>query len=200
MKYIFTHFLYFIFLFIVPTSSMWAYDVEVDGIYYNLDADVQNATVVSGDRKYTGSVLVPPTITVENSEYSVTSIGDLAFQLCEDLTSVTIPNSVKTIGNSAFSGCENLSTITIPNSVTSIGQLAFYDCKSITSITLPNSVSSIGAYAFCLCENLAFISLPNSITSIEEATFEECLQLAAVTIPNSVLRPFPVTGSGSCSK
>lgn len=38
----------------------------------------------------------------------VTSICQSAFLYCEQLTSVTIPNSVQSIGNRTFKGCDNL--------------------------------------------------------------------------------------------
>ncbi len=47
-----------------------------------------------------------------------------------------------------FLGCENLTSVTIPNSVTNIGDYAFWGCDSLTSITIPNSIISIGANAF----------------------------------------------------
>ena len=62
----------------------------------------------------------------------VTSIGDSAFYACNDLTSVTIPNSVTSIGDFAFYNCTSLTSITIGDSVTSIGDLAFDGCKSLT--------------------------------------------------------------------
>ena len=75
---------------------------------------------------------------------SVTLIGDLAFDGCSSLTSVTIPDSVTSIGDSAFYGCTSLKSVTIPSSVPSIGSYAFCDCKGLTSITIPDSVTSIG--------------------------------------------------------
>ncbi|MBQ2239705.1 MAG: leucine-rich repeat domain-containing protein, partial [Alistipes sp.] len=62
-------------------------------------------------------------------------IGDLAFEGCSSLTSITIPESVTIIGHGAFYGCSSLTSITIGNGVTSIGEWAFEDCSSLTSIT-----------------------------------------------------------------
>ena len=64
----------------------------------------------------------------------VTLLGNSAFSNCDNLTSITIPDSVTEIGKSAFSYCDNLTSVTIPDSVTSIGDWAFYDCGSLTSV------------------------------------------------------------------
>ncbi|WP_241767249.1 leucine-rich repeat protein [Flavobacterium psychrophilum] len=45
---------------------------------------------------------------------------------CNNLTSVTIPNSVTTIRENAFADCPDLTSVTIPNSVTSIGDRGFF--------------------------------------------------------------------------
>ena len=84
---------------------------------------------------------------------SVTTIGDLAFALCEFLININIPNNVTTIGDSAFGDCKFL-VINIPNSVTTIGKDAFWNCKSLTSINIPKSVKTIGDMAFYGCINL----------------------------------------------
>ena len=107
--------------------STSAYDVEVDGIYYNLISKGNVAEVTYGDNQYEGDITIPSSINVNEVEYSVTIIGR-AFSYCSGLTSVTIPNSVIIIGD-AFSGCSGLTSITIPNSVTSIGDYAFFECN-----------------------------------------------------------------------
>ena len=89
----------------------------------------------------------------------VTTIGDYAFDGCDNLTTVTIPDSVTTIGWSAFGDCDSLTTVTIPDSVTTIGQRAFGDCDSLTSVTIPDSVTYIGNYAFGGCTRLTNITV-----------------------------------------
>ena len=136
---------------VIFSISASAYDVEVDGIYYNLISKGNIAEVTHGDLKYSGSITIPSSIKVNDVDYAVTSIGYRAFYNCSSLTSVTIPNSVTSIGKEAFYECSGLTSITIPNSVTSIGNYAFCRCSGLTSVTIPNSVTSIGDYAFYRC-------------------------------------------------
>lgn len=87
-----------------------AHDFEVDGIYYNItDATAKTVEVTySGSyssSEYTGAETIPSTVTYNGTTYSVTSIGEWAFDNCTGLTSVTIPNSVTSIGGNAFYSC-----------------------------------------------------------------------------------------------
>ena len=75
----------------------------IDGICY--DISETTATVTSGREKYSGDIVIPESITFENSKYSVTSIGDGTFSGCSSLTSVTIPNSMTSIDDGAFESC-----------------------------------------------------------------------------------------------
>ena len=97
-------FLFSLILSVVFSTSALAYDVKIDGIYYDIYSD-KTAAVISGGEKYSGEVVIPSSITSEGKEYTVTSIGKKAFYGCSDLTSVTIPNSVTSIGDYAFKTC-----------------------------------------------------------------------------------------------
>ena len=158
-------------------TSASAYDFQVDGIYYDINADeatvtVTNETGDSSGRSYSGEVIIPQSVAYNKKTYSVTSIGDEAFAHCYDLTSVTIPESVTTIGESAFYYCSGLTEVMIPNSVTSIGSEAFAYCTGLTSVTIGNSVTSIGNYAFVLCNGLESIKSYATIPpAIEANTF-----------------------------
>ena len=113
------------------------------------DSDFQ---IVNGVlTKYTGpggDVVVPE---------GVTSIGDAAFALCYNLTSVKIPEGVTQIGKGVFMGCSNLTTIEIPEGVTSIGNEAFEFCNSLTSVTLPSTLEFLGENVFMGCSSLTGI-------------------------------------------
>ena len=177
----------FIVLMLMPLMA--SAQTKINGIYYWLNSTnkVAEVTIVpSGTTKYSGSITIPKAVTYGGETYSVTSIGDFAFNDCSGLTSVTIPNSVTSIGNSAFSGCSGLTSVTIPNGVTSIQGDTFYGCSSLTSVTIPNSVTFIDSYAFSGCSGLTSVTIPNSVTSIGWYAFSGCSGLTSLTIPNSV--------------
>ena len=176
----------FLSLAVLLSLPMLAVEVEIDGINYDLVAEAKQATVVSKSDKYSGEIVIPESVEHEGIAYSVTSIGERAFDWCSGLTSVTIPNSVTSIGDGAFSFCTGLTSVTIPNSVTSLGEMAFESCKGLTSVTIPNSVTSIGYATFCNCLSLTSVTIPNSVTSIGDEAFEKCSALTSVTIGNSV--------------
>ena len=119
------------------------YDFTVNGIYY-LITGPSTVCVTIGDNPYSGNVNIPTSTSYQGNTYSVTAIGDNAFDGCTSLTGVTIPNTVTHIGGNAFAGCTGLASITLPNSVTSIGDSAFNACVNITSLTVPEAVTYIG--------------------------------------------------------
>lgn len=130
---------------LLSTLSASAYKFKVDGIAYNYYK--KEAYVVKGG-DYTGSITIPKTVTYNGVTYTVTEIGNYAFNNCTDLISVTLPNSVVQIGYAAFESCTALTSISIPNSVTSIGSRTFRSCTNLTNVTIPNSVTYIGDEAF----------------------------------------------------
>ncbi len=161
--------------------------VEIDGIYYNLVSEGQQAEVTSKPSGYySNDITIPESVKNNGITYSVTSIGEGAFSYCSGLTSIEIPNSVTSIGNYAFSECSSLTSVIIPNSVTSIGIEAFCYCDGLTSIEIPNSVTSIGDYAFQNCSGLTSVTIGNSVTSIGNMAFQNCSGLTSIKIPNSV--------------
>ena len=105
MKKRFTALMTTLILSILFSISASAYDVEVDGIYYNLIPKGNVAEVTKGDKNYSGDITIPSSINVNDTEYSVTSIGESTFSFCRSLSSVTIPNSVTSIERYTFFHC-----------------------------------------------------------------------------------------------
>ena len=126
------------------------------------------------------------------------SIGESAFNYCNGVTSITIPNSVTSIENGAFQDCSGLTSITIPNSVTSIGYYVFNNCSGLASIVVEagntvydsrdncNALIETASNTLIKGSNSSFI--PEGVTSIGENAFSYCSGLTSVTIPNSVTR------------
>ena len=160
--------------------------IEINGLYYILDSTTNQAELTkSNGSSYRGDIIIPETVTYNNINYNVTSIGASAFYYCKSLTSVIIPNSVKAIGTSAFSDC-SLTSITIPNSVTKIGGRAFQNCTGLTSITIPNSVTTVYGYTFSGCSNLSSVNLSNNIKTLWFEMFRDCTSLETIIIPEGV--------------
>lgn len=113
-------------------------------------------------------------------------MGAGAFEGCESLTSVTIPDGVTEIGACAFQGCTKLKDVTLPDSLTKLDDWAFYGCTSLTSMALPESVSEIGTCVFTDCTSLTRITIPNGVSGIRNGAFSGCTNLTNVTIPDSV--------------
>lgn len=111
----------------------------------------------------------------------VTTVDDMAFASCTRLESVTIPDTVTLIGDSAFRNCSALSAIDLPQSISLIGYAAFYYCTGLTSVTIPAGVSFIGGEAFYGCNALTSVDLPVGVTYIGADAFLNCAALTSVT-------------------
>ncbi len=118
------------------------YTCSVCGDSYTQTIQLVDFTVTEDNRGvigYTGKTgenLVIPAVFQNNGVwYRVTAIGDRAFDGCENLTSVTIPNTVKGIGKWAFHWCTNLTRITLPNSIKSMALSSLRSCDSLKTIT-----------------------------------------------------------------
>ena len=178
---------------LVASVSIQAHDFSVDGIYYNIldgnnvEVTFKGAHVNQYVNEYINSVNIPNEVTINNTTYTVTRVGDGAFYACRTLNSVTIPNSVTYIGDTAFYSCDDLTTVDVGNAVTRIGDGAFFRCSFLSSITIPNSVTRIGNRAFKYCYSMTSVNIGSSVTEIGEEAFDGCTILNSVTIPNSVI-------------
>lgn len=173
----------------VSSFVVWAHDVAIDGIFYNIDIANQTASVtyqgddfLSVSDKYTANVVIPSFITYNNQQYTVTAIGDYAFAYCATLLEVVLPNQITAIGHNAFVGCTALAAVEIPQQVKTIGEWAFAYCTALTTLTIPNGVTAIAPTTFYACRGLKNITLGSGIESVGEYAFVDCQNLQEITI------------------
>jgi hypothetical protein len=205
-------FLFIVFMMLALTASA---SVEIDGIYYNLNSETRTAEVTYGTKEYLGDIVIPTSVTSDGVTYSVTSIGEEAFEQCR-ITSVDMSNNITSIGREAFWNCYQLTSITIPANVTSL-EGVFAGCYELTKVEIHSDalvskdynwlsggllynlfgnyvqefvigeeVTKIGKCAFWGCTSLTSITIPNSVTTIGSGSFSGCEKLTSITIPSSV--------------
>ena len=165
------------------------------GLTYILYMD-HTATVANYDNSTPDGVIdIPDTVTKDNIDYTVTAIGDSAFESFPtptNVSSVFIPATVRSIGDSAFSYCNALTTVTFAegSQLKSIGLAAFYGTEQayprFKEIQIPDSVETIGSGAFFYCQDLERITLPSALQTLSSVTFYGCAALSEVTFPASL--------------
>ena len=200
-------------LFMSMTIS--AQDFEYGGVCYTIIDE--NSVSVSNGSGYFDDIVIPSSIIHNGHTYSVTQIGNAAFDRNRRLKSLVIPNSVKTIGYRAFNGCWNLVSIVFPDNLESMSGCAIegtawynnqpngliyigkmvYKYKGTmaanTNISIKDGTRVMSDSVFYNCSNLISVTIPNSVTSIGRAAFFRCSNLTSITIP------YGVTSIGSCA-
>lgn len=124
----------------------------------------------------TGTIGISPKITnvLFEDETKITVIEEYAFSGCQQLKSISIPDSVKSIGKYAFYRCGNLSELDLGEGIVSIESRAFYACNALTEVVLPNSVKTVGASAFSSCENLTNFTVSDTLKEWGSSVLSYC--------------------------
>lgn len=193
----------------------WAYEGDIPeghfrygGIAYHVTDSVNKNVACTGHMlgdKITGDVVIPSTVqSGDGKRWTVTSVGNGAFNGEAKLTSVVLPTTLTEIGSQAFSTCSGLKSITIPAKVTYVGQAAFAysglgsvsilggaflcdgvfsECASLQSVTMPK-VTWIGTRCFQNCNHLKEINIPASSRLGQPLTQEEAGQTGQSGAPS----------------
>ena len=162
--------LFFLFLTLVATTSLWAQTFQVGDLYYNITSSSAPYTVEVTYERYQSSsnysslttAIIPETVTYNGTTYSVTSIGEEAFYYCSSLTSVTIPNSVTSIGYLAFWWCTPLTSITcLGTTPPTLGTNVFYGTK-LSAVYIPDN--TLSAYQTAWGNEYAYVNKETTLT------------------------------------
>lgn len=161
---------------------------------YTVNADEKSVTVSGTSGKPT-QLTIESSISDKDKNYTVTKIAMWAFNKCNSLTEVTIPNTVIEIDYQAFYYCPNLKKVTIHEGVKTIGQTAFIGCTQLTSITIPGTIKNMDQ-AFSGNTALSHVTLTNGISNISNMAFKGCTGLTEIKVPISVEQICPGAFNG----
>ncbi len=191
----------------------YAYDFKVGDLCYAV-LNYEEVAVVGENYApayyyLPASLEIPSKVVYSGNTYTVTEIGNYAFQACEMLESVTIPNTVKKVGIYAFAACTKLLNISFPESLEDVMGGALYECawydnqpdgliyvgnllyryKGVApaeTIEVREGTKAILDFAFTQQPNIQSVVLPNSVTSVHVRAFADCPNLETVVLPNSL--------------
>ena len=173
-----------LFIFFMSVTRGAAQNFLIENAQYTITSET--TVTFSKMNGFPKAFVIPSTVTYNSKQYTVTAIGNSAFENSALLQTISIPNTITEIGVKAFNACRDLTEITIPNSVVTIGESAFETCSSLVSVKIPSSVTSVGKRFLMSCHELKSVEFLNSITTIPEMSFLHCSNLESVVFPKSL--------------
>ena len=149
-----------------PTFSV------VDGVVFNKDG----TRLIACPCNKAGAYEIPD---------GVLEIGFHAFENCNDLTAVTIPESVVSIEGNPFDFAQLELKLAPENPDFSLidgvlfdkagTKLLVYPCgRPGDTCEVPEGTTEIGAFAFAGCQQLSKVTIPESVTAIASNSFWNC--------------------------
>ena len=177
-----------------------------DGFSYKL---WNGETFVSGyDEQYGSEVVIPKTYDGK----PVVGIWNLAFENCNSITSVTIPDNVTEIGSRAFADCTSLKSISLPDkrlyiAFDAFDGTAYYNDSSnwendifyvenncvqgkktlSGECRIREGTKTVGGEAFKNCDLIESLYIPESMEYIYYEAFSACSRLKDIVLSDSLI-------------
>lgn len=170
----------------------------IDGIWYRLEMNNQEAIVVkSKEEKYSGDIVIPSSFFFDGVTYFVTQIGEHAFEKCFKVRSITIPSSIKKTGDYSFYyfGSEYIVYIENIESFCKIdfgyignpvlyAENVFINKKLTKDLTIPGNIQRISEDVFC-GSNFESITIEDGVSEIAENAFRGS-SIKSITLPKTL--------------
>lgn len=193
-------------LFLIFANSLVinADEVQIGSLWYDVNIQTGVAKVIKykNNSTYSGNIVIPSEITYNKNNYTVSVIGEKAFESCSNLVSIVIPSSIKTFENQAFLftyGIKEVHYVSLEAllEISFLGQVStpvtdrnntkvFFGDEEVTSVVIPEGVERIGNQTFENWSKLSSVILPSSIISIGDYAFAGCMLLSTINIPDNV--------------
>lgn len=192
----------------IGAVSASAYDVKVDGIYYNIiDGEYLEVTAIvdynidySSEYRgvapksakltpndYAGDIVIPELVDVDGFDdpLPVRSIRQGAFNNAHNLVSVKLPFSIRQIGTGAFAE-SSIRMLDMSNAnLVAIPDWLCYLCGDLKVVELPSGITEIGDGAFSI-SGIRKLKIPDSVKSIGTQAFSRCEDLREIEGGQSV--------------
>lgn len=153
--------------------SAWTYDANG-----NLKSAVYTASTMSANA-YDASSISAITIT------NITSIPNYAFQNSK-IQNINIQSNVTSVGQYAFNSCQNLEDLKGLSGITTFNTNLFNNCNYLRSVDLGVISSFSGSGQFNNCFRLlSEINISNSVVTIP-SSFSSCYSLPYFEVPSGV--------------
>ncbi|EAX82143.1 surface antigen BspA-like [Trichomonas vaginalis G3] len=120
----------------------------------------------------------------------LTTIGTSCFAYCKNHTTINLStcSKLKIIGETAFEFCEAVTEVILPEGLLEIQFQAFLGVSKLVSITIPVSVEKIYKNAFYQISSLRNVQFKegSKLTSLEEGVFSLLNRISTFQIPENV--------------
>ena len=114
----------------------------------------------------------------------LTKIPEWAFEWCNSLLEISLPDSVTEIGESAFRGC-GLRKVANLGNISTIPFGCFWGCGNLESIIIPESVTSIEECVFVGCSKLTDINFEGNNFIVEDGAIYSKDKTILVAFPTA---------------
>lgn len=183
---------------IAKDGKITYYEDELEGsqgLEYELNEDGQSYSVVGIGTCTDTDVIIPEAY----NGLPVTALAEKAFNSCNTIVSIVIPESVITIGRNALAACDFLAKVSIPSSVVYIGSQILRDSPSLMCIEVNednlyyksidgNLYSEDGTefIKYASAKTDSDFEIPNGVVTIKVCAFSDCTTIKRVVFPDSV--------------
>lgn len=166
---------------------------------------IPEAILAVGNRAFTGCQMT--SVKIENG---ANSIGNYAFQNCNQLSSVSFaePSNLKEIGDYAFEGCTYLGAVKIPDQIQKLGNYCFKDCTNLTAININGvnsdgntSLTTIGHGLFYNCISIGQVVFPERVANIDKAEYTcfNCQSMTYLGLPGGATGTLKANNVKGCN-